>query len=383
MKNLHQTREMVQPRPRFRKLSASLTLGVLILAGVAAGRADDVDSYVKSAMQQQHIPGMAVAVVRNGAVIKAEGYGLADLEHEVPVRPNTVFKIASVSKQFIATGIMLLVQDGKIALNDPVRKYFPDAPETWQPITLRHLLTHTSGIVREGPGFDPRKIQPDIDVIRTAYALPLRFKPGEKWEYCNVGYFALADIIRQISGQSFGDFLKERVFAPVEMRATRVTTASDIVPNRARGYSWARDRFQIVEDWPALRPSGAFLSTILDLAKWEAALLTPRILTEESKAGMWTPVALSDGKAHPYGFGWQLDDWPADSKVPTGVPMIRHGGSLPGFRAGYARWPKQGLAVVVLTNLSSAPIDSLIANIAVRVIPELKTAATPATTAPK
>ncbi len=236
-------------------------------------------------MQRQHIPAVSIAVIKDGSLIKAEGYGLADIEHGIPARPDTVFKIGSVSKQFIATGIMLLVQDGRVALDDKVSKYLAGTPGTWQAITLRHLLTHTSGLVREGPGFDPYKVQPDIDVIKTAYPLPLQFKPGEKYEYSNLGYFVLAEIIHRVSGKPWGDFLTERVFAPLGMTATRVTSVADIVPNRADGYAWNADKFQNMENWPAVRPSGAFLSTVLDLAKWEAALLTDHILTGSTQDG--------------------------------------------------------------------------------------------------
>jgi D-alanyl-D-alanine carboxypeptidase len=147
------------------------------------------------------------------------------------------------------------------------------------------------------------------------------------------------EIIHRVAGKPWGAFLGERVFAPLGMTATRVTSLADIVPNRASGYAWRDGRLQNEDDWPALRPSGAFLSTALDLAKWEAALTEDRILKASSTREMWTPVRLNDGRTFPYGFGWQLDDWPADSKVPTGVPMIRHGGSINGFRAGYSRWP--------------------------------------------
>jgi CubicO group peptidase (beta-lactamase class C family) len=350
---------------------------ILILAAGVALRADEIDDYVKGQMQRLHIPAISIAVIKDGSLIKAEGYGLADIEHGIPARPDTVFKIGSVSKQFIATGIMLLVQDGRVALGDKISRHLPGIPSTWQEITLRHLLTHTSGLVREGPGFAPYKLQPEIDVIKTAYPLPLRFKPGEKYEYSNLGYFVLAEIIHTVSGKPWSEFLTERVFAPLGMTDTRVTSVADIVPNRAGGYSWNADKFQNTENWPAVRPSGAFLSTVLDLAKWEAALLTDRILTRSTKKEMWTPVVLNDGGKFPYGFGWQLNDWPADSPVPTGVPMIRHGGSMPGFRAGYFRWPSYGLTVIVLTNREDAPIDGLGANIAIRVVPELKRAPTP------
>jgi CubicO group peptidase (beta-lactamase class C family) len=275
-----------------------------------------------------------------------------------------VFKIGSVSKQFLATGIMLLVQDGKMALNDKISKYFEGSPPAWEAITVRHLLTHTSGLVREAPGFNQYRVQTDLDVIKTAYAVPLQFATGEKYQYSNLGYFALADIIRKVSGKPWPEFLTERVFTPLGMTATRVTTVADLVPKRADGYAWTRDRFQNTENWPAVRPSGAFLSTAPDLAKWEAALLTDRILNASIKTEMWTPVTLNDGQKFAYGLGWALDDF-------RGVEMIQHSGSLTGFRANYLRLPGHGLAVVALANLATADVNALAAGIAVRYVPEL------------
>lgn len=151
---------------------------ILLLTLSAAVRADKVDDYVKAQMERQHLPGVSIVVIKDSRIVKMEGYGLANVELNVPVRPDTVFKIGSVSKQFIATGIMLLVQDGKISLDDNVGKFLDGTPESWKPITIRHLLTHTSGLVREAPGFDPLKIQNDADVIKTAYPLPCDSRPA-------------------------------------------------------------------------------------------------------------------------------------------------------------------------------------------------------------
>jgi CubicO group peptidase (beta-lactamase class C family) len=157
----------------------SLWLG---LALVATARADQVDDYVREKMSTQHIPGLSIAVLKAGKPEKVKAYGLANLELNTPAAPETVFKIGSLSKQFIASGIMLLNAERKVGLDDSIRKYLQDAPETWQPITVRHALTHTSGLAREAPGFDALKVQSDIATIRTAYASPLEYKPGEKTE---------------------------------------------------------------------------------------------------------------------------------------------------------------------------------------------------------
>lgn len=348
-----------------------LTL-VLLLVTSFAVRADKVDDYVKAEMERQHVPGVSIAVIQNMKVVKFEGYGMANLELNIPAKPDTVYKIGSVSKQFIATGIMLLVNDGKISVDDPISKYLEGTPETWKAITVRHLLTHTSGIVREAPGFDPLKVQADADVIKTAYPLPLRFAPGEKYEYCNVGYFSLAEIIRKVSGKPWPEFLNERVFAPLEMMATRTTTTTDLVPNRANGYVWRNGKYSNTQEYLALRPSGAFLSTVLDLAKWDAALYGEKIVKQSTLDQMWTVVKLNDGSTSPYGFGWQID-------TAGGHKHIHHGGSLPGFRAEIGRFIDDKLTVVVLTNGDNANaglISRGVANLYVPgIIPERKVVA--------
>jgi CubicO group peptidase (beta-lactamase class C family) len=346
-----------------RNRSPILLLALLFIAPVAV-RADNTDDYVKAEMQKQHVPGVSVAVIKDGKIIKVEGYGLSNVELNVPARPDTVYKIGSVSKQFIASGIMLLIQEGKISLDDNISKFLEGTPDTWKSITVRHLLTHTSGIVREGPGFDPLKIQNDADVIKSAYPLPLRFAPGEKWEYCNVGYFSLAEIIRKVTGKPWPDYLGEHLFMPLEMNATRTTTVTELVPNRANGYVWRNGKLQNAEVYFALRPSGAFLSTVLDLAKWDAALYTDRFLKQASRDQMWTPVKLNDGKSHPYGFGWELS-------TVAGHRLVRHGGSLPGFRAGLLRFVDDKLTVVVLTNGDNANPASIALGVAALYIPGL------------
>src|SRR5262245_56162594 len=157
---------------RRRTYVLSLTLLLIVAFSTSA---DKVDDYVKAEMQRQHVPGVSLVVIKDGKILKAQGYGLANVELNVPATPETVYKIGSVSKQFIASGIMLLVKEGKISLNDNVSKYLDGTPDSWKAITISHLLTHTSGIVREAPGFDAFKVQDDLDVIKTAYPLALRF----------------------------------------------------------------------------------------------------------------------------------------------------------------------------------------------------------------
>lgn len=340
-------------------LTALLTL-VLAPAVFSQAPAEAIDAYVKAEMTRQRIPGVALAVVRDGKVTKIAGYGVADREGNVPVAPNTAFKIGSVSKQFIATGIMLLAQEGKLKVDDPVRTFLPDAPETWGGITLRHLLSHTAGLIREGPAFEPFTPKPDIDVVRSGYAPALQSKPGDKYSYSNLGYFTLAEIITRVSGKPWSQYIGENVFAPSGMTASRPTTTAAF-PNRAKGYT-DNDRLTPAADWPAVRPSGAFFSTVEDLARWEAVLLTDAVLREATRKQMWTDVRLNDGSPAGYGFGWSVG-------TVAGRSAVHHGGSLPGFRAFYLRFVDERLAVIVLGNSDDADMQSVAVGVATRVLP--------------
>ena len=321
------------------------------------GSRDSVDHYVAAEMERAHIPGVALAVLRGGKPVKIATYGFADLEHRVPVTPSTVFKIGSVSKQFIATAIVLLQQEGRVAFDDPISKHVAGTPETWGGVTLRHLLTHTAGILREGPAFDPLRVQPDSVVIRSAFAAPLEFPTGSKYQYCNVCYFTLAEVVARVSGKPWDSFLAERVFRPLDMTSTRATTTTALVPHRARGYSWRAGGHVNAPEFLALRPSGAFLSTIEDLARWDAALYHDRVLTRASREAMTRPTPLAGGSASGYGFGWFLDSV-------DGRWRVRHGGTMPGFRAQMTRFPDDSLTVIVLTNADGAQPDVMAREVA-------------------
>lgn len=344
-----------------RRTQRMIVAFVLFLAAPGVARADKTDDFIKAQMQAQNIPGLSLVVIKDGKIIKAEGYGLADIKRKIPAKPETVYKIASVSKQFIATGIMLLVQEGQLGLDDPISEYLEGTPATWKGITIRHLLTHTSGLVREAPGFDPKKSQNDADVIKTAYSRPLRFVPGEKWEYNNLGYFALAEIIRKVSGRPWTEYLSEKVFKPSGMNTTYPTDTKVDLPNRAQGYV-DNDELRDAPEWLALRPSGAFLSTVLDMAKWDAMLYTDQILTDSTRQQMWTPVKLNHGASYPYGFGWQLNSR-------QGRKLVHHGGGMPGARAAFARFVDDRLTIIVLMNLDDVDKDSIVYGVAALYLP--------------
>ena len=339
-------------------------LGLVLLLFAGASRADEVDDYILDRMNRQHIAGLSVAVLKAGKPLKIKGYGSANLELGTPVTPQTVFKIGSISKQFIAAGIVLLNKEGKVGYDDSMRKYFPDAPEAWQPITVRHLLTHTSGLVRESPAFDFMRSQSDSDLIKATYAIPLVFKPGEKWQYCNIGYFALAEIITRVSGKPWPDYLLEKVFVPLGMTATRTTTNEVLIPNRSNGYEWSEGKFKNAELMMGVRPSGAFISTVLDLARWDAALYTDSPFTAPQRELMWTKVKLNDGAEYNYGFGWQVEQ--------VGMyRQIRHGGTLTSFRSELSRFIHEQVTVIVLANTSPSVPEGIAVRVAAFYIPDL------------
>jgi CubicO group peptidase (beta-lactamase class C family) len=293
--------------------------------------------------------------------MKLEGYGMANLELSVAVTPETVFKAGSVSKQFIAAGILLLEQDGKLNVEDPVSKHLPDTPEAWKGITIRHLLSHTGGLVRESPAFNPLRTPPDFDLVKAGYRARLEFEPGEKYQYSNLGYFAAAEIIARVSGKPWPAYLAERIFSPLGMTATRTTTQPELVPNRADGYDWREGKFTNELPMMAVRPSGALLTTVADMAKWDAALNGDEPLTAAAREKMWTSVKLNGGKDAGYGLGWQI-------KKHGERRLVDHGGTLGGFKAHYARFPDDKVSVVVLTNMGAADPAVILFKIAEEVL---------------
>jgi CubicO group peptidase (beta-lactamase class C family) len=321
----------------------------LLLQSTSFLRADEVDAFVQQQMQKQRIPGLALLVVKDGQTLKSKGYGIANLEHQVPVKPETIFQSGSVGKQFTAAAVMMLVEEGKLALEDPIGKHLT-VPEGWRGITIRHLLTHTSGTGDYPQDMDYRKDYTEDELLQMVTSQPLQFKPGEQWSYSNLGYITLGILIHKISGKFYGDFLQERVFRPLGMSATRIINEADIIPNRAAGYQIVKEEIKN-QDWvaPILNTTadGALYFNIEDLAKWDAALYTEKLLKKSSLDEIWAPVTLGDGSAYPYGFGWVVGEY-------NGHRRIEHGGGWQGFATHIARYVDDRLTVVALTNLAQA-----------------------------
>jgi CubicO group peptidase (beta-lactamase class C family) len=356
-----------------RAIAASFAVAILAasmaIRGSAASYGGDavdaaqpkVDEYIAAQMAAQKIPGLALAVVRHGEIVKAQGYGLANIELDVPVKPETIFQTGSVGKQFAATAVMMLVEEGKVSLDDKISKYLPGTPPTWSAITVRNLLTHTSGIPdytgedKSGSNsqFNFRQDYSEDELLAKFETLPLSFAPGTKWSYSNSGYVLIGIIIRKVTGEFYGDFLRQRIFGPLAMNATRIISEDDIIPNRAAGYRLVNGQIKN-QEWvaPSLNTTadGALYTNVLDLSKWDAALYTEKLLKKPSLDAMWTPVRLANGKTADYGFGW-------DVVTVNGHRLVEHGGSWQGFTMQISRYLDDGLTVIVMTNLDSEHSD--------------------------
>jgi CubicO group peptidase (beta-lactamase class C family) len=291
------------------------------------------------------VPGASVLVLRDGEPVVRAGYGLSEMEARTPATATTNYRLASVTKQFTAASILLLAEDGRLKIDDPVRKWLPSLPKVADPITIRHLLTHTSGLI-DYEDVIPETFKPqlhDADVLRLLESQERTyFKPGSSYRYSNSGYALLALIVERASGRTFATFLRERIFQPLGMSDTvAFEEGISTVSNRAFGYTqeqghWARtDQSQT----SAVLGDGGIYSSIDDLAKWDAALYDGRLLRPSSLQAAFTPATRTDTPEVEYGFGWRI----------TGETLW-HSGETVGFRNVIVRYPKRHLTVVVLTN---------------------------------
>ena len=305
-------------------------------------------------MAARRIPGLSLAVVVRGEVVRTGGYGVANLELAAPATDSTAYLIASITKTFTAVATMMLVEEGRVALDDPISRHVPDLPEPWRPATVRQLLDHTSGInsltEHERPPCGASKLGRDYtqaDVLAEVACLPLDFPPGTAWSYSDTGYFLLGLLIERVAGQTYEGFLRERVFAPLGMDHTRLLSQADLIANRADGYVWADGAYR---NGPALSPVvefsfGGLVSTVGDLARYDIALSSGRLLRAETREAMWTPTPV--GEAH-YGLGFAL-------RPLNGRRHVGHTGGGPAAATIYARFPDDDVAVIVLTNAGQPP----------------------------
>lgn len=323
----------------------SLSAGTTGLAQQPADKqvASQADAYLRAAVAHDWFSG-SVLIARDGKPIVSRGYGMANYELNVPNTPETVFRIASVTKQFTSMAIMQLKEDGKLQVHDPICRHLPNCPEAWRPITIRHLLTHTSGIFNTSrlPDWDERiGIQPYtrfgfMDVFRD---LPLEFEPGTRHRYSNSGYYLLGLIIERTSGMTYADFLRTRIFQPLGMNDTHMLGSRELIPRRATGYYSSLDKFiNALYLNPALAySSGGLLSTTGDLLKWDQALYTNRLVSRASLDEIFAPAL--EG----YAYGWVVGRrFNRDTQG--------HSGSDRGYSAFIMRVPSERLTVIVLSN---------------------------------
>jgi CubicO group peptidase (beta-lactamase class C family) len=358
-------------RHRILALCAAVGIGV---AGPSL--ADVVDEYLAAQLAAQQIPGLSLAVMRDGVIIKVGGYGLANVEMRAPARADTVYPLCSVTKQFVGAGILLLERDGKLGLEDPVGKHLGFTGEEWRGISLRHLLTMSSGIkdyindpLSPGaPSLDESRDFPKSDttadeILRRVAALPLNFRPGERFAYSNTNYIALAHVITRVSGKPWHAFLGERIFQPLGMTRTGYDDAGAIVPGRAGRYELAGAlgaQELRNSDWvnPTFWWQGGagIVSSVGDMAKWDAALRRGVVLQESDLKRIRLPPLLADGSENRYGFGWNLDAY-------EGHGRMWHNGSVPGSSIHFARFDEGKLSVVAMAN-TPANLDAIAIDVA-------------------
>lgn len=343
-------------------LCAASSRAQVPLAPLDARRLASIDDFVNHELARQRIPGLEIGIYSRGRILLAKGYGLTNIELNVPVKPETLMQSGSVGKQFVSAAIMMLVEEGKISLDDSLAKYFPNAPAAWKPILIKHLLSHTSGLSeyetddRTGPNgpFYYRLDFTEDELAKKVEDLLIEWAPGEKWDYRNTNYMLLGIIIHKITGMPYAEFLSERIFKPLGMTSTRPISDRDIILNRAAGYEMDRNGELKNQAWvsPTFNSTadGTLYFNVLDLARWDEALYGTKLLKQSSVDRMWTVYPLNDGKPNPagYGFGWLIG-------AQDGHRRIEHGGAWQGFTCRISRYPDDNLTVAVLTNLEAGP----------------------------
>lgn len=300
----------------------------------------------------------AVLVAKDGVPVLREGFGLANREWDIPNAPDTKFRLGSITKQFTAVAIMQLVEAGKLSVDDPISKYYADAPAAWSKVTIKHLLTHTSGIPSYTgiPGFFDKSAQVPMtpeEIIKLTRDKPLEFEPGVKFAYDNSGYIILGYVIEKVSGQTYADYVTQKILQPLGLKNTGYDVSTQVLAKRASGYQPSKDGWKNAEylDMTIPYAAGSLYSTVDDLLAWDRAMSGGKLLTEASRKAMWTNYG------HDYGFGWAVNPQ-------SGHARISHGGGIHGFSTSLNRYPDDGLVTIVLSNFQSAQSNPLANNLA-------------------
>jgi len=338
-------------------------LGLLLLSALApppvwsqtaatpAARPSEQVDRLFARMDTTISPGCAVAAMKDGKILYERGYGMADLDHNVPITPDTVFHVASMSKQFTAAAIVMLAQEGKLSLDDEVPKYVPELPDFGAPITIRELVYHTSGLRDQWNLLGLAGWRYSLDLITDDDVLSimsrqkdLNFPPGSKHLYCNTGYTLLAQVVKRVSGQSFREFTTSRIFQPLGMKDTHFRDDhAEIVKHMAYGYEPAKDTFRIsITNFDTVGAT-SLLTTVEDLARWDENFYHPRVGGPEMIRQMLEGGKLSNGEQLDYAFGLVIGKY-------RGLPTVDHGGADAGYRSDMIRFPEQHFTAACLCN---------------------------------
>ena len=294
-------------------------------------------------------PGAAIILRKNGQILFRKAYGLADLELNVPMEPDMIFRLGSITKQFTAVSILMLAEQGKLSLQDEITKFLPDYPVQGRKITVEHLLTHTSGIqsMTDMPEWLSmwRKDFTLTELIDLFKDKPMQFEPGEHWAYCNSGYILLGAIIEKVSGQTYEEFVDSHIFKPLGMKHSCYGDTDRIIPRRIPGYQTGKDGFINAPYLSMTQPyaAGALLSSVDDLAVWSEAVFSGKLVKREWLDKAFIPYRLKAGESTGYGYGWFIADF-------DGHRSIEHGGGINGFITYEITIPEDGIFLAILTN---------------------------------
>jgi D-alanyl-D-alanine carboxypeptidase len=312
-----------------------------------------IDSLIERILNDGHIPGLALAVQQHHTVIHAGYYGYANLEHRVPVTQDTVFEIASVTKLFTTQAILYLVQHNRLTLDDKLADHLANLPDAWQAITVRHCLTHQSGLPSYTSGDAywqrTREDKTHDEILALVRDLPLRFEPGTHHAYDNTGFYLLGLVIEAVSGEPYADFLKRIIFDPLNIANTRANHYADIIPNRAQGYTYYKKTLANKAFYSTSNTfsAGILLSTVPDLLTWRASLFNDSILNVHYRDLWWKPHPSQAGNerdgGYSLGLGWFILDSPLGQ-------LVGHNGSIAGFSSAFMYFPSSGITAVVLCN---------------------------------
>lgn len=327
-------------------------------------KVDDIDEYIEIEMKKRQIPGLTLGICEGNNLLRVASFGYADLQNLGPAQDNTIFELASITKQFTASAIILLLQDGKLKLEDRISNYIEDCPTAWKDITLKHLLTHTSGLPAIGQGFTGAfsfTPQEYVSIITstnmpkdTYYKLvktdTLDFAPGDKYSYSDTGYFLLGYIIDNISG-SYRDFIQNRIFNPTGMTSSYILDQITVHKLEARGYTLRNDEVVNIRRTLDVEIPSHFgiFSNITDLQKWDAALNSNTLFTDESKSLLWKDTELNSGEFTGYGLGWAI-------KEMNNNLIVSHTGST---GTEMIKFVDEGVTFIVLTNLGNGSYDTV------------------------